>query len=128
MDKEEEIPISAIMYELQQIRSTLATFGETQQKILKELGGNGGPGIRTRLHSVETGFLHLQERINEDRLAAKENKKVCDARHKEIDKRVENQEKQLIAMRNIGVGVALGLAILEALRWIIPLLSATPTP
>jgi hypothetical protein len=112
-DSDREIPVSAVMYELKRIGDIQTEMNGTLDKILNELGGNGGPGIRTRIHSLEIGAGHTVNRF-----LAQEQKA------KELDERQRDNERRILSMRNIGVGVVVALGVLEALRWIIPLLQA----
>lgn len=112
-DSNREIPVSAVMYELKTIGDTQAEMKETLDKILSELGGNGGPGIRTRLHSLEIGAKHTINRFQ-----------VQEEKAKEQDRKIRENEKQLISLRNIGIGVVVALGIIEALGWIVPLLQS----
>lgn len=124
--EEKEVPVSAIMYELRQIATTLDELKTTEQKILSELGGNGGPGIRTRLHALETGELHLRNRMDADRETNEERYKEYQEYRKAEEERQDNQDKQIVAMRNIGAGVVIAIGVIEVLSWLVPMLAASP--
>jgi hypothetical protein len=100
-----------VMRELQYIRDTLNEVRDNQIQVNKELAGNGGPGIRTRIHSLETGYDHVIDRL---RVMEKKDDERADCLHA--------LEKQIVAIRNIGAGVVIALMIAEALRWIVPVL------
>lgn len=120
-NNDDELPVSAIMYELKQINEALVDLKETQKTILNELGGNGRPGIRTRLYSLETGYQHVTERLRALEVKDDALEQKFDSKCREYDKALHEQDNQIVAMRNIGVGISIALSIAAALSWIVPL-------
>ena len=105
--------IADVMRELQYIRETLDDVRTGQERVNTELAGNGGPGIRTRIHSLETGYSHVVDRL-----------RTMEGKDDERAECLHALEKQVVAIRNIGAGVALALVVLEALRWLVPMFQA----
>ena len=103
--------IADVMRELQYIRETLNDVRDNQERVNAELAGNGGPGIRTRIHSLETGYTHVVDRLHS-----------METKDDESTACLHQVEKQIVAIRNIGAGVVVALMIAEALRWIVPAL------
>ena len=95
-----------IMAELKFISRTVEGNSTQLDQLTHEMAGNGGPGVRTRLHSLEAGTERYEDRIEK------------------VEETSARNEKQILSMRNIGAGLVLALGILEALRWIVPMLQA----
>ena len=93
-----------VMRELRYIRETVDEVRDAQQKIDTELGGNGGPGLRTRIHSQEIGSQHTKSRLDK------------------LENTTAENERRVLSLTNIAKGGAVVLIILEALRWIVPML------
>lgn len=72
-DPEQKYRLRELWTMLDSIQKEQREMAETQDKILRELSGNGGPGIRTRLYSLESE----QRRANE-RLKLLERKQIID--------------------------------------------------
>jgi len=112
MAHENSEPTNAdVMRELQYIRETVNEVRDNQKEVSAELAGNGGPGIRTRIHSLEIGYRHVADRLHE-----------METKDDERAECLHGLEKQIVAIRNIGAGVVIAMMIAEALRWIIPAL------
>ena len=101
---------ASIMLELQYLRASVDEIKQTQKQILRELGGNGGPGLRARVFHLETEQEEVKARLAQ--MADKDNRRgEC----------LNRLELKINRIQNIGAGIGLAVIILEALRWIVPL-------